>query len=435
MSKIGLILSFILITFSGLSQESLSLSQALELALANNFQIKMASKQVEIAENNDTWGMAGRYPSLSINLAQNNNLSDQSQNPTSFIQELLMSNSIQGGVALNWTLFNGFAVTASKEKYAQLVEQSEGNQAMVVENTLQAVILGYYNALLQKDKLTLLSEVMSLSYDRYQYESLKKDIGTSSTFELLQFRNALLTDSSNYLMQKIAYDNALRNLKLLLQLGDSVEITLADKLTFEKTDYQLSDLKAKMLGGNQNILNQYINLEIIKRDIKLAKSQMYPVISFSLGGNATSSRFKIADFPAQNGLNINYYGNFSLSYNLFNGGKVKTQIENAKIQEEIANLNIEEAKLNLTTQLTTQYEFLQARQTILALAKETFKNASLSLTIAEDKYKTGIINSFEYRDVQLAFLNAGINSLEATYSLIDTHTELLRLTGGLVSEE
>lgn len=428
-------LILLVVVFTGAkSQESMSLSQAIELALANNFQIKIADKQTEAAENNNTWGNAGRYPGISLTLGQNNNLSDQSQNPTSFIQELLVSNSLQTGLNLNWTLFNGFSVSANKEKYAKLVEQSEGNQIMVIENTIQAVILAYYNVLLQKDKLVLVGEVMSLSYDRYQYEVLKKDIGTSSSFELLQYRNALLSDSSNYLVQELAYENALRNLKLLIQLEDSIEVNLSDNLSFDRKDYAFSDLKSKMLSGNQNIKNQYINLEIVKQDIKLSKSQLYPVISFSLGASASSSRFKIADFPAQNGLNINYYGNFSLSYNLFNGGKVKTQVANAKIQEEIANFNLEEAKFNLVTQLKSQHELLVSQGEIYKLSKETFNNSRLSLDIAQDKFKTGLLNSFEYRDVQLSFLNAGISTLESTYNLIDTHTELLRLTGGLVEE-
>ncbi len=434
-NKILIIISFYLLGILNLNaQESLSLTEAMELALLNNYQIQISKKQTEVAENNDSWGQAGRYPSLGLTLGQNNNISDQSNNPTSFIQELLISNSIQGGINLNWRLFNGFAVSANKEKFAQLKEQSKGNEAMIVENTMQAVVLSYNNALLQKDKLTLIKEVMSLSYDRYKYNKLKKELGSSSSFELLQFRNAFLSDSANYLIQQLAYDNSLRNLKLLIQLDDSVDIALTDQLNFDNKAYTLADLKTKMLENNQNIKNQYINLAIMKQDLKLAKSQLYPVLDFSLGANATSSRFKIADFPAQNGLNINYYGNFSLSYNLFNGGTVKRQIENVKIQEEITNLTIDEAKLNLNSQLSTQLSLYEARQLIMNLVKETFSNSRMNLTIAEEKYKTGVINSFEYRDIQLSFLNSGISALEATYNLIDTHTELLRLTGGLINE-
>lgn len=435
MRNILLLLLITINVFKVSAQQNLSLSEALQVALANNFQIQIIKKQTQIAENNDSWGEAGRYPSVNITVAQNNNLSDQSQNPTSFIQELLLSNSVQGGVALNWNLFSGFAVSANKAKLEQLKEQSKGNEVMVIENTMQAVILAYNDALLQKDKLTLIGEVMSLSYDRYEYNRLKKDLGSTGSFELLQVRNAFLSDSTSYLLQEIAYDNAIRNLKLLLQIDESVELELTDKLIAKVEKYELKELEAKMLDNNANIKNQYINLEIVKQDVRLAKSQMYPTLGFSLGANATNSRFKIGDFPAQNGLNINYYGNFSLSFNLFNGGKVRRQLENATIQEEITNLNIDEAKMSLKGQLNTQYKLYEARKTIAGLVKETFNNSRVNLNIAKEKYQTGVINSFDYRDIQLTFLNAGIATLEASYNLTDVHTELLRLTGGLIEEK
>lgn len=433
----NLIVLFIII-FSGanlLAQQNLSLSEALQVALANNFQIQIVKKQTQIAENNNSWGEAGRYPSLNVTVGQNNNIADQSNNPTSFIQALLISNSIQGGVALNWNLFSGFAVSANKAKLEQLKEQSKGNEVMVIENTMQAVILAYNDALLQKDKLTLISEVMSLSYDRYEYNKLKKEVGSTSSFELLQVRNAFLSDSTNYLLQEIAYENALRNLKLLLKIDETVEFTLTDKLIATTEQYDIKELETKMLSNNSNIKNQYINLEIVKQDVRLAKSQMYPTLGFSLGANATSSRFKISDYPAQNGLNINYYGNFSLSFNLFNGGKVRRQLDNVSIQEEITNLNIDEAKMSLKGQLFTQYKMYEARKAIANLVKETFNNSKVNLNIAKEKYEAGVINSFDYRDIQLTFLNAGIATLEASYNLTDVHTELLRLTGGLIEEK
>ena len=137
----------------GMGQNTLSLQEAITVSLQNNFQIQIAKLQTAQSEINNSWGEAGRYPMLNITGTQGNSLSDQSQNPTSFIQELLLSNSLQGGVNLDWTLFNGFQVKANKARLEQVAAQSAGNEAVVIENTVQAVILGYYNVQLQQDKL------------------------------------------------------------------------------------------------------------------------------------------------------------------------------------------------------------------------------------------------------------------------------------------
>ena len=57
-----------------------------------------------------------------------------------------------------------------------------------------------------------------------------------------------------------------------------------------------------------------------------------------------------------------------------------------------------------------------------------------NLEIAQDRFKAGTINSFNYRDIQLVYLNAALAKAEAVFNLIDTQTELMRLTGNIVAE-
>ena len=148
------ILLLLSITFSSLfiAQDSLflSLSDAIKIGLKQNYEIQISKKNVEINKLLNTWGEAGLLPSINLSGSQDNTLSDQSKNPTSFIQELLQSNSLNGGIALNWTLFNGFNVKANKIKLEQLVEQSEGTASLVVENTIHGIILSYYQCKIQR---------------------------------------------------------------------------------------------------------------------------------------------------------------------------------------------------------------------------------------------------------------------------------------------
>ena len=62
------------------------------------------------------------------------------------------------------------------------------------------------------------------------------------------------------------------------------------------------------------------------------------------------------------------------------------------------------------------------------------KPHKLNQQISEEKFRAGTINSFNYRDVQLIYLNASIDRLQAIYDLIDTDTELTRITGGIITE-
>ena len=88
------------------AQDSLSLSDAIQIGLKKNFDIQISAKNIEINKLQNTWGQAGRYPTIDINIQQGNSISDQSNNPLSIIQQLIYQNSIQGAANLNWVLFN-----------------------------------------------------------------------------------------------------------------------------------------------------------------------------------------------------------------------------------------------------------------------------------------------------------------------------------------
>ena len=412
------------------AQEPLSLSDAINRGLKNNFQIQISKANTEIAANNNRWGQAGLLPSITYNLTQNNSLTDQ-QNPTSFFNGKFTNNSFQNNVDVGWTIFNGFKVWMTKDKLEKLQQQSLGNGVVIVENTVQAIILAYNSCLLEKEKMSVLKKVLSLSKDRYNYVLQKKELGSAVTFDVLQVKTALLTDSSNFVSQEFNYKNAVRTLNLLM--GDDAEIQFSLTAQLETTNaiYDVNALKTKMLANNSTLKNQYINQEILKRETDLQEANLYPKINLNTG--ATNSKTRVnREEQTRTGSTTNYYANFSLSFNLFNGGKTKTNIQNAKIQEKIAQLNTKEMELKMISQLTGLIEKYNTRAVLLNIAKENMNSAELNLQLAKEKFQNGTITSFEYRDVQLNYLNIALSNLTSVYNLIDTNTELMRVTGGII---
>lgn len=430
--------SVIAIVGSGFSQEQLSMTDAIKLGLNNNFQIQISGKNIEIAERNNNWMEAGAFPSITANASHNINWSENN-NPASFIQGTSTSSNTSFGADLNWVIFNGFKVHISKAKLEQLHEQSEGNAAVVVENTIQSIILGYNNVLLQKEKLDALKGVVKVSLDRYQYLKDKKELGSASTFDMLQVKNAMLTDSTNYLMQELAYNNALRNLNMLMAVDVETKYEITDELSHEKVVLSLDGMKEKMLSNNQTLKNQYINQIIMKKDKDLAKANLFPVVSFGTGITHSINGFEGTglggiEINSSGNTSLSYYANVSLNFTLFNGRKAHRAFKNMQIQEEISELTTNEMKLNLTNELITAYELYNARLSIMNLANQSLESADLNMKLAEDKYKSGSISSFEFRDIQTAYLNSVATKLEAVFNAVSAHTDLVRLTGGIVEE-
>ena len=98
----------------------------------------------------------------------------------------------------------------------------------------------------------------------------------------------------------------------------------------------------------------------------------------------------------------------------------------------IAQLNIEDQKRNLFSQLENTFATYNNQKRLLQLTDNLLENANQNLGIANERFKGGLINSFDYRSIQLSYINASQSRLNALLNLKNTEVELIRLIGGLV---
>ncbi len=89
----------------------------------------------------------------------------------------------------------------------------------------------------------------------------------------------------------------------------------------------------------------------------------------------------------------------------------------------------------LTNELFNLVDYYGVRMELLNVANENLEAAELNLSISEEKYRSGVINSFNYRDIQLIYLNAALRRLQSIYNLIDSKTRLTRITGGFLGTQ
>ncbi len=417
-------------------QDSLSLSNAISNGLIKNYDIQLTNKNVSINKLLNNWGEAGAFPKVTLNSGQNNNSMDQI-NPASFFDTLnLQSNNISGNIALSWTIFNGFNVKANKLKMEQLVAQSEGAATLAVENTIHGIILSYYQVKLQIEQLTLLKNVLDLSREKYKQQLLKSDLGLGVKVELLQFENAYLTDSSNLIMQELSYKNSLRNLNLIMGEEINKNWTLSTEIKPIVKLYNFEDLKNEMISNNTNIKNQFINISLLNQDIQMAKSAFFPILNLNAGSNIEKSVLRSSLFPGVSGSgeNTNYYANFTLSFKLYDGGKVRRGIKALEIQNEINDIQSSQIIAQLTQELSNTYDLYNTRLKIFEINKKAFLVAEENFNIAKMRENNGVINSFTLRDIEMSYLSAGLVLFQSSYNLLESNATLLKLTGKIIQE-
>lgn len=437
--KITILVALILTLTSLWAQDTLSLSRAIQIALENNYSISVSRLDAQIASINNSWGTVGKLPSVDISGtsmikldSSNTTLTFPSPIPSSDTSSSKTTSTLSAGLSANWVLFNGFSANISKAKLGLVEELSENNIELLIESTIQSVILAYNQVLLEKHKRELFEEVFNLSADRYEYEKLKKQLGNATTFNLLQAQNSYLEDKTNVLLQEVAEKNAMRSLELLLATKDSIYYILTDSLQPEKTGYNLNNLHSKMLSDNKNLQIQYINLQMLEKDIMLSKAAYSPQIILSAGADVYANNINNQRSPDLAISGYDYYANATLKFNLYGGGKRSRASKIAKIEKEISEIQKTELEHSLSNALYTLYEMYELRKELLGVAQENLDAASLNMQIAEEKYKSGSISSFNYRDIQLIYERSALNYYNAVYNTISSELELKRIVGDLL---
>jgi outer membrane protein TolC len=457
---------FQLVAFStSQAQDTLSLARAVQIGLQNNFGVQIQKLNVEAASLNNNWGQAGLLPSINLTGSQNNSVVERKPANPFAVAGRNVSNNVLGQLDIQFTLFDGFAVSINKKRLEQLETLSKGNATFVMENTVQAIILSYYQAGLEMERLQVLVKNREYSKERYVYVKLKKSLGSAISFDVFQEQNNYLTDSANVLRQEIVVKNSVRNLNVLLNEDINRTYQFTDPLEFEEQVYQYNDLKAKMVQSNTNLRNQFISQELFHNATRSAQANLSPTLLLNLGGTGSLDQLN-ANFRTNTGnqientvgfvnrdanqpvyLSVNEttfapltqtgnsyggYANLSLRFTLFNGGQLRRTIDNAQIQEKIAKLTTDQLKLSLENSLLATFDLYNLRRQLVSIAQTKLQAAELNLTLANERYKNGALSAIDLRIVQENYRSSALEKIAAIFDGLSSRIELVRLTGGLV---
>lgn len=410
------------------AQETLRLEDAVARSLQNNLGIRLARQQAEISAIGNAWGAAGALPQIGLSATGSNAVSDQSQNPTSFIQEKLESESINIGGQLNWVLFDGFGMFANKRALERLQEQAEGQASIVIEQTASAIMQAYNNVLVQLALRDVLSAAMGVSRARLDWMEARQATGASSTFDRLQFDNALLTDSLAWLQQSANIKQATMALNRLM--GETVESQwkFASTLNAPKSLNDFGELRSRVLSNATVIQNALVAQELAEAGVQQARARLSPNVSLTASQNEQSSRFEAGDLSGD-GVTKNISANLAVNFNLFNGGATRRAIQQAKMQVAMAEMQAEDQRREVDRLLQDAWSRWSSAEQTHLISVQLTENSRRSLEIAQERLASGAINSLDFREIQMQVINLQQQQLQALNAWQSADIELQRLSG------
>jgi len=418
---------------SSFSQQLLTIEEAIKIALQNNYSINIARNEAEIADNNSSIGNAVMLPSLVVNGSYSKSVNNTTQeffDGRRVERDGAESTTLAANISLNWTIFDGLNMFAKLDRFKALKETGELNFKFQVENNITEIINTYYDIVRLKEVLEVIQTNILISEERSKIAQDKLEVGSGSKFDLRQAQVNLNEDKSSLLREELNLSRAKILFNTLLGRARDVDFSVIDTIIF-KEDLIYDDLLFAANEKNSELKIAEENRIISQLEINIARSDIFPKISLNAGYNFTRSESEAGLLQINRNLGFNY--GLTASLNIFNGLTTRTDIENAEINLKNIELTYKEIEQSIIANLLNSFNSYENSKQIVLLEKENLTAAEENLDIAVERLRLGNITPLEFRETQINLFNAKSRLVTALFEAKAAETELLRLSGGLIT--
>jgi len=386
--------------YSSNAQKMLTATEAVQIALENNYDIRLTRSDADIANLNNTKGNAGMLPIVNLVANETFTLStfqQQLSNGNEFNALGAPFNNINAAVQLNWTLFDGKRMQMTKRRLEETAALGQLNLRNTVQQTAASVLQQYYD--ITRGRLTerALTELITLNEERLRIAEARLAAGFAAQTDALQAKIDLNQRRSDLLIQQTATAASKRALNNLLARDPSTEFETDDNLV---NDYrpERADMLQKMQNNNAALLALQKNADVaalaVEEAARLNRLRINGVGQFTAIRADNGAGFLINNTQA--GIVVGA----GLVKPLYSGGNLRRQVDIARINAQQALLRREQQQLLLETELDNQLDVFQNQQQILVLEEENTVNARESLKVSTERFRLGQTNALEVQIAQ-----------------------------------
>ena len=419
------------------SGESLTLSEAVEIALAKNPLTRATAAGRQLADAQLAGARATRWPLLqaseSVTISNNpvfvfGSLLEQGRfGPNNFLISSLNNPAalinFRAGLSVRFPLFDQ-RQSKARIDVAKLGQQQADQQTELVAQQIRFDVLkSYYGVLLAQSRVVVADEAIQIGTADLKRIRDKFETGFVVRSDLL----AAEVQVSEFRQQKIqaigelAIAQAALNTALGLPVNSPHTITdqLGERLFSIETP---DELNRQALQNHPEYARAMLVVRGNARQVRGARDEVLPRVD-AFSGIGVSGRSPVTG-------SSDYAVGASVTFNVFDQGR-KARIDQARAAEAIAQAEQEHLANQISFEVVRAYQqFVSARERLLVVAQTTTQ-ASEVLRIVQDRYREGLTTITEVLRAELALVRARSDALTARHDHYVAYANVLLATGRL----
>jgi outer membrane protein TolC len=414
------------------AQEIYTLRDLVVIAMQENYQLQIVRNRERMAENLNTPGHAGMLPTIGVAADHNTDvMTSRARLYTGMERTGTNAISTRSGAAaeLSWTVFDGFTMFARRDRLGHLAAMGTADTRFYIEQTINDLAGSYHLLVMETALLDVYRRISEVSALRLALEEQKKTIGAGNA---LQYNQALLdyhADSALVMQQSLRITEQQLRIGKILNRPAGIFVYPSDTALIAKGLPPGEHLLELAIRNNPELDKARLEEMVAEANSRIARGERYPQVhlfsSYAFGHQ--TSETGIIETATQRGAQFGV----RVRFNLYDGGRQNTLMQNAAIARESSALITSEFRVALEYELgilTARYQNLAQQQKMLSESREA---AAQSLDIAAEQLRAGAISGFEFRFTQLSVLRLQQQLIEITHALVSIETDIGRICGVL----
>ena len=417
---------------------TLTLSQAVEIALQKNPQTKVTAAGRTLAEAQLQEARSGRKPLLQASEAFTN-----SNNPVFVFGSLLEQgrfgpnnfaigslnnpdplSNFRTAVTVRFPLFDQ-RQTETRVTQAKIGRQQADQKTDLVEQQLRfEVVRAYYSVLLGQARISVAEDAtktaeadMKRARDLFETGLTVHSDLLAAEVQLAEFRQQRIQAHAELVTSMAALNTALG---LSFETSQVLSGELVERSFIVDPVDQLTSQALQTRPDYQQAIS---SIEASRAQVRGARGEWQPRIdAFATAGASTH-------YLVTSG-STDYAVGAGVTFNLFDAGR-KARIDQARANESIARAETEQLANQIRFEVVRAYQqYLSARER-LAVVAQISAQASETLRIVQDRYHSGLTTITELLRAQTALVRARTDVLNARYDQYVGYANVLLATGNL----
>lgn len=438
MRRLVLVLGSVMTVFAAAAQApqgeviTLTLEQALEIALSENPTIKIADQEIEIKRYAKQGTYASLYPQIDATAQYQRVIEKQTMSmdfggQTQSIK-VGTDNSFTGGVTasmpiVNAQLWTNLKISALDVELA--VEKARSSRLDMVEQVAKA----YYSALMAKESLALYKRVYDNAVENNKNVKKKYDVGSVSEYDLITSNVTVQNAIPNVFEGENSVTLTLWQLKALLGIDLEKNIDVAGSLM----DYEAAlnygyDLAQLNLEDNSTMKQLDIQEQQLQKALKLTKMANVPTLSINAAYLYTAlgndGKFFIRD-----AWNPYSYAGVQLNIPIFAGNSKRAATRQARLNLSNIQLQRENTERQLRVSIVQYINNMDTSVKQFHSANATVEQAQRGYDISVKRYEIGSGTLVEVDNSQLALTQAELSRNQSVYNFLTSKVALDKVLG------